>query len=534
MFNIALEGLRAVVLSGLVVVLWRAGRKRSWPAHQGWRASVGGFGLLLFGSLLDITDDIPALGRFLVIGDTRLEAFLEVFVGYLGGALLLAMGLLGWPRRDRPAAGDSAPKGSRDKTQHETRGQGPAVEPQPAKTYPPADVTHGASKEQVAGKRDDYIRAVVEHAPCSMVFKDVEGRYRYVNKHFEAWYGVSAADARGRTAGQVLPQQCVEACIAQDREALDSGCVVSREQAVLFPDGTDRLIQTAKFPVFDSKGRPVGVGGIGIDLTDSKEGEAALLVAKAEAEVASRAKSEFLANMSHQLRAPLDAIIGFSELIENETLGPVGIAAYRDYAQEISASGRQLLKHINDMLDLSRIEAGKLELCEEDIDVAEAIRSALLLAGGRAHQGGVVLEQDTPEDLPRLRADERMLKQILADLLSNAVRFTPAGGTVRAGARLGRSDVFVLWVSDTGIGMGLENIPKAMVRPGRIGSAVERKFEGTGLGLPLTKSLVELHGGMLDLDSELGVGTTVTIRFPAARVVHPLKAATSQECEAAG
>ena len=193
--------------------------------------------------------------------------------------------------------------------------------------------------------------------------------------------------------------------------------------------------------------------------------------------------------------------------------------------REIAGSGRQLLKHINDMLDLSRIEAGKVELLEEDIDVAEAIRSALLLAGGRAHQRGVALEQDTPENLPRLRADERMLKQILVDLLSNAIKFTPDGGTVRAGARLGQRDGFVLWVSDTGIGMGLENIPKAMVRLGRIDNGIGRKFEGAGLGLPLTKSLVELHGGMLDLDSEHGVGTTVTIRFPAARVVRSPRAA---------
>ena len=520
MFNIALEGLRAVVLLGLLVLLWRAGRKRSWPAQQGWHAIVGGFGLLLFGSLLDLTDDFPDLGRYLVIGDTRLESFLEIFVGYLGGTLVLAMGLLGWLPGGRHAAGDAATRGPREKAS-----RSPDMETQPDQAGAPTDIARSVPAEQAIGEREDDVRAVADEAPSAIFLKDMDGRYRYVNKRFEAWYGVSAAEAQGRTARQILPQRCAEACVAQDREALDSGRLVSREQTISGSGGTDRLILMTKFPVFGPDGRPVGLGGIGTDLTDSKESEAALLVAKAEAELASRAKSEFLANMSHQLRAPLDAIIGFSELIEGETLGPVGVAEYRDYAREIAGSGRQLLKHINDMLDLSRIEAGKVELCEEDIDVAEAIRSALLLAGGRAHQRGVALEQDTPEELPRLRADERMLKQILVDLLSNAIKFTPDGGTVRAGARLGQGDAFVLWVSDTGIGMGLENIPKAMVRLGRIDNDIGRKFEGAGLGLPLTKSLVELHGGMLDLDSEHGVGTTVTIRFPAARVVRPPRAA---------
>ncbi len=525
MFTIALEGLRALVLLGLVILLWRVGRNRTWPAGQDWRAIVGGFGLLLFGSVLDITNEYPALGHYKVIGDTRLETFLEVFVGYLGGTLLLAMGLLGWMPGGRRAADRKGSGEPRARISRDQRRQGADAEPRPGGADRPADARRDMSGDPELAASQEHVMAAISHAPAAFSFRDSEGRYRYVNKRFEAWYGVSAIEARGRTANQVLPRQRAEACVALDREALDAGRMVARAQTVPFPDGTDHLVLIAKFPVSDSEGRLVGLGEIGTDLTSTMESEATLLVAKAEAELASRAKSEFLANMSHQLRSPLDAIIGFSELIEGEALGPVGAAQYLDYAREIGGSGRQLLKHINDMLDLSRIEAGKVALCEEDIDVAEAIRSALLLAGGRAYQGGVALEQDTPENLPRLRADERMLKQILVDLLSNAVKFTPAGGTVRAGARIGQGDAFVLWVSDTGIGMSLENIPKAMVRPGLIGNDVGRKFEGAGLGLPLTKSLVELHGGMLDLDSKLGVGTTVTIRLPAARVVRPRKAA---------
>ena len=533
MFNIALEVLRAVVLLGLVVYLWQAGRKRFRLARKDWRLVIGGLGLLSFGSLLDITDDFPALGRFVFIGDTRLETFLEVFVGFLGGTLVLAMGLLGRLPGGQRAADDGSPLKPGEEAAQEARPKGPMAGPRAVKADLAADITGHVSAEQVVGESEEDFRAVVDNAPTAIFLKDMEGRYRFVNKRFEEWYGVSAARAHGRTSFHIFPQDGAEACAAQDREALESGAAVSCEHTLPFSDGTVHLVFTVKFPVFDGEGRPVGLGAIGTDLTGSKESEVALLAAKAEAELASRTKSEFLANMSHQLRAPLDAIIGFSEFIESETLGPVGAAEYRDYAREIAGSGRQLLKHINDMLDLSRIEAGKVELCEEDVDVAEAIRSALLLAGGRAHQGGVALEQDTPEGLPRLRADERMLKQILVDLLSNAVKFTSAGGTVRAGARAEYGDAFVLWISDTGIGMSLENIPKAMVRLGPIDSNIGRKFEGSGLGLPLTKSLVELHGGMLDLDSELGVGTTVTIRFPARRVVRPLEAPANKAHKAA-
>ncbi len=238
-----------------------------------------------------------------------------------------------------------------------------------------------------------------------------------------------------------------------------------------------------------------------------------------DAELANRAKSEFLANMSHELRTPLNVIIGFSELIENELLGPVGTPQYRDHAQDIAESGRHLLGLIENILDLSKIEAGKVDLYEQDIDIPEAIRTSLVLAGGRANHQGIELESDLPEALPRLHADERMLKQVLISLLSNAVKFTPGGGRVTVRAWADAKTGYVVQVSDTGIGMSLDDIPKAMVRFGQADGRLDRKFEGTGLGLPLSKSLVELHGGTLDLDSESGVGTVVTVRFPAERIV---------------
>jgi len=252
-----------------------------------------------------------------------------------------------------------------------------------------------------------------------------------------------------------------------------------------------------------------------------------LRVARRQAEEANRTKSEFLANMSHELRTPLNAILGFSELMGKATLGPLGNPKYEEYARDINDSGRHLLALIQDILDLSKIEAGKLELDEEDIDVARAIRSCMVLVKERARNGGVKLLTDLPDDLPALHADERKLKQILVNLLSNAVKFTPTGGSVTVKAWFRPDSGFVIQVADTGVGIALEDIPKALTPFGQVDSRLDRKYEGTGLGLPLTKSLIEKHSGSLDLQSEVGAGTTVTVRFPPERMVpRPEVAAT--------
>ena len=258
------------------------------------------------------------------------------------------------------------------------------------------------------------------------------------------------------------------------------------------------------------------------DISDRKVAEEAMEVAMQEAELANRAKSEFLANMSHELRTPLNAIIGFSEIIQSETFGPVGSPKYRDYVTDIHESGKHLLALINDVLDLSKIEAGQMQLHEQTIDVPEVIRSAMGFMTERAREGGVTLAAELgPDPLPGLCADRRMVMQILANLLSNAVKFTPSGGRVAVKAWCGPHGGYVFQVVDNGIGIALEDLPKALARFGQVDSGLQRAHEGTGLGLPLTKSLTELHGGSLDLESAVGVGTTATVRFPAERVVGP-------------
>ena len=244
-----------------------------------------------------------------------------------------------------------------------------------------------------------------------------------------------------------------------------------------------------------------------------------LETARVAAEEANRVKSEFLSNMSHELRTPLNAIIGFSQIIKQQTFGPVGSTKYRDYATDIHDSGIHLLELINEVLDFSMMEAGAAELLEDDVDVTATIRTVLRMVADRAEKQGISLSVDTPDDLPLLRADTRKMRQILINLLTNAIKFTAEGGTITITAWARTSSGYVLQVADTGIGIALEDIPKALGVFGQVDSVMTRQHQGTGLGLPLTKSLAELHGGSLDLQSQPGIGTTVTVRFPAERVI---------------
>ena len=244
-----------------------------------------------------------------------------------------------------------------------------------------------------------------------------------------------------------------------------------------------------------------------------------LQIARDEAETANRAKSQFLAAMSHELRTPLNAIIGFSQMMAGETFGPLGSPQYKGYIDDIQTSGQHLLDIINNILDLSKVESGADKLREEQVEVPKVVQDVVNLVNHLAEQAEVDLEIDLPGDLPSLRADDRKVKQILANLLSNAVKFTEPGGHVVVRAWCQPDSGFVFQVIDTGIGIAPDDIPKALSRFGQVDSDLNRKYEGTGLGLPLAKGLVEQHGGTLDLQSEVGVGTTVTVRFPASRVV---------------
>jgi signal transduction histidine kinase len=249
-------------------------------------------------------------------------------------------------------------------------------------------------------------------------------------------------------------------------------------------------------------------------------------VALSRADAASRSKSAFLAAMSHELRTPLNAIIGFSEVMAFEAYGPIGNPQYRNYVSDIRDSGKHLLALIADILDLSRMEAGKTELEEKSLQVPALVSDCLRMVEHQAEKAGLSLTRDVPSDLPRLFGDERRIKQVLLNLLGNAVKFTQEGGSVKVGAWLG-DDGLAISVSDTGIGIAPEDMARAFETFGQIDSMVARHHQGAGLGLPLAKQLMDLHGGSLELASVIGQGTVATIRFPISRVLVRSRAISS-------
>ncbi len=283
-------------------------------------------------------------------------------------------------------------------------------------------------------------------------------------------------------------------------------------------DGTRRLMRWSNVALPDARGGVAMIVCIGFDITEQHQLEMTLTTAKNEAEMASRAKSEFLANMSHELRTPLNAILGFSQVIRDRHFGDAP-ERYSEYAANIHDSGEMLLALITDILEMAKLEAGKLKLTEEVVDVAQVVASCMKMISARAEDGGITLSVDPIAPALRLRADQRALKQILLNLLSNAVKFTPQGGRVAVQAALLNGGETSLSVSDTGIGIHPAAQRRVFQPFFQVDPTATRARSGTGLGLAITNHLVDLHGGKIEIDSKPGIGTTVTVTLPASRAV---------------
>ena len=270
-------------------------------------------------------------------------------------------------------------------------------------------------------------------------------------------------------------------------------------------------------PTFDQAGGFAGYRGIALAAASSPVTDTRPQSAKDAADQTSYAKSEHLSNLSHELRTPLNAIIGFSDAMRNEIMGALPNDQYRQYAQDIHDSARHLLEMVNGVLDLSRIEAGKMELDEEQADVREVIEECRRMLRDQADKAGLAMTVETEEDLPHLVVDRVKLKQILLNLLSNAFKFTMPGGQVAVIGRLTGTGSLEIEVRDTGVGIDSDDIPKVLARFGQ--AEAGRGRQGSGLGLTITKSLVELHGGVLKIVSGEGVGTRALVQFPKERVI---------------
>ena len=254
-------------------------------------------------------------------------------------------------------------------------------------------------------------------------------------------------------------------------------------------------------------------------VTRGKEREQDLETARSEAVLANETKTQFLANMSHELRTPLNAIIGFSEIMTGELLGPMENDRYREYAKDIGESGQYLLGLVNDILDVAQIETGQMKLRIDSFDMHELVDSCFTQLTSKAQTAGVALINSIPCVIPEIHADERKLRQVILNLLSNAIKFTPCDGRISVNASITTKDELLILVQDTGIGIEPKNIPLVLQKFGQVENSYQRKYDGVGLGLPLAKSLVEMHGGKLWIKSAVGKGTIVCFTLPSTRLV---------------
>ena len=372
-----------------------------------------------------------------------------------------------------------------------------------------------------AKRSESRLAAMLEIAPTAIIAIDRKHAIRMCSKGAAKLFGYAAQETIGLPMTLLFNDERAQnggAPLTPDEviQRLRRGEIKGRTQS-----GTQFPLEGESYELADTLGDG-SEGALTImmmtDATERRRQERALRHAKESAEAANRAKTQFLANMSHELRTPLNAIIGFSEVISNKLFGELN-QRYTDYAGDIVASGRHLLGLINDILDLSKIDLGQATLSEGEVDLTRCVHSCQRLMFERAERGGVHVQVVLPSSLPLLWADETKVKQIVLNLLSNAVKFTERGGRVTIGATVTTDGGLSLSVIDTGIGMRSEDIPKAMTPFGQLESTFERRFEGTGLGLPLVQRLVELHGAEFRLESHPGKGTKAEVRFPRGRVI---------------
>ncbi len=379
-------------------------------------------------------------------------------------------------------------------------------------------------ERQVAQRKTEAAKAqlpqlALENAEIAVLWIDSEGRLIYANRSALGSLGYGSEDLRAKTIFDVDPELNSEGWRAHWQTLACEGSV-RFEASRRCGDGSTRPVDVRANLVDDGDRRYACA--FMRDIAAWKRAQAELLKARelaASAKTANDAKSMFLANVSHELRTPLTSIIGFSEVLLQERYGALGSPEYRQFAESIRESGGDLLSLINDILDISKIEAGRLELCEEDVELAHVVQACLRLIGQRAQDAGLAILDQVPSDLPRVCVDVRLIKQVLLNLLSNAIKFTPEGGRITLAA--GRNADGGLWLSvqDTGIGIARQHHDLVFEPFEQVESIWSRRYPGTGLGLPIAKKIIGLHGGRLDLESELADGTRITLCLPASRVL---------------
>ncbi len=382
------------------------------------------------------------------------------------------------------------------------------------------DITERKNAELALRDGEERIRRILENLAEGAIAINPLGVIEYANSATEAMFGYTAKELIGENVRMLMPEPDHSAhngYLSNYQKTGQKKVIGIRREVTGLRKSGETFPLDLSVTEMSIKGRTVFTATVR-DMTARKKAERELLDAKLNAETASRVKTDFLANMSHELRTPLNAIIGFSDAIRSEVFGSLENEKHADYIDNIHDSGIHLLSLINDMLDVSVIEAGKLELEESLLNLEDTVTSCSSMTQARAERGKVKIVERVAEDLPLLRADGRRLKQILLNVLSNAVKFTPEGGRVTVDAFVADDGSLEIDVIDTGIGMTEEDVIKAVTPFEQVSASSHHRSEGTGLGLPLTIGLVKAHGGTVDIESRLGEGTTVRIRLPKDRL----------------
>ena len=380
------------------------------------------------------------------------------------------------------------------------------------------DVTENAQLQEAAeeGRRKlEQAQRIANVGSWEWEFESGELSWSAQCYRIAGWHPESGAPTLERFL-TIVHKDDHEAVTQTISAARASGKACDFEHRMVWPCGTVRVVHQLGEVKRDASGRPVRMIGTTQDITEERAVRTELEESRFKAEAANRAKSQFVANMSHELRTPLNAIIGFSELLQSDEI-ELSDERRCEYARDINASGKHLLSVINDILDISRIEAGKVTLEEETVPLAGLIDAALRMVRPRADETGVALSSSVLADAT-VTCDQRLMLQALLNLTSNALKFTERGGRVDVSARRSKADGLEIVVRDTGIGMSAEDVARVGEPFLQVDGRLARKFEGTGLGLVISKRLIELHGAKLGIESELGGGTTMTIVLPASRV----------------
>ena len=375
------------------------------------------------------------------------------------------------------------------------------------------DITRRKQTEDALEQEQSLLNTFMDNTSDHIYFKDMASRFIRINKAMTKLFHLSdSEEAIGKTDAEFFTEEHAQQAFADEQEVIRSGAPMeAKEEKETWPSGQDTWVSSTKAPLFDKTGEIIGTFGISRDITERVRAQVELQAAKEAAEYANRAKSDFLANMSHELRTPLNAIIGFAEILRDEIIGPIK-PEQKELATDIHTSGRHLLDMINDILDLSKIEAGTMDLDFEAFSIIETMEEVSTVVNALARKKRIQLTREFNQDIT-ITADKTKFKQILYNLLANGVKFTNEGGRVTTKLEISDSSLLIR-VIDTGVGISPEDQEMLFHAFTQVDTSKARAHEGTGLGLALTKRLVELHGGEIWVESTVGEGSTFSFTLP--------------------